>query len=236
MATIIKIVYLILIPLLLYFAFGYARYKYILSHANLDEIKPQDQKIGAGPKLKYIAAGDSTAVGQGASRVEKTYTYRVAEYLAEKNTVDYKNVAVIGAQTQDLIDRQLKTIIDFDPDIVTVSIGANDVTNWVGKKMIVENYQAMIRQLTQNSKAKIYITNVPRFDYAYLLPWVFRQYFDSQARSVNKELLKLETDQVKFIDIHGVTVDNSRDEFHPSDEGYNYWTSAFLYKIKSDYR
>jgi lysophospholipase L1-like esterase len=191
----------------------------------------KDLKIGTGPELRYIAAGDSTALGVGASEVEKTYPNRIAQYLAQKNTVNYKNVAVIGAKTEDVINTQLKEIIDFNPDVITISVGANDVTHYVGKNTTIENYHEIIKQLTENTRAKIYITD----DYSYLLPYLFREYFDLKARSVNQELLKLETDRVKFVDIHGVAVDNSRDQFHPSDLGYNFWANAFLDKIKTDY-
>jgi lysophospholipase L1-like esterase len=231
-----KIIYFILILALLYVVVGYTRYKYILAHVNLDVILQQDRKLGAGPELRYIAAGDSTALGEGASKVEKTYPYRVAEYLAQKNTVSYKNVAATGAKTQDLIGTQLKAIIDFNPDVVTISIGANDVTHYVSKNKTIENYLEIIKQLTENTKAKIYITDVARFDHSYLLPYLFREYFDLKAKSLNRELLKLGTDRVKIIDIHSVAVDNSRDQFHPSDSGYDFWTNAFLDKIKTDFQ
>ena len=227
-----KILYGILVFIVLYFGFSYARFIYILSRANLPPIEQKDHTAGMGQKIKYIAAGDSTAVGVGASETKNTYTSQIMEYLAESKSVEYRNVAAIGAQTDDMIENQLESIISFDPDVVTISIGANDITHWIPASKIVENYAIIIDRLIQETKAKIYITNVPRLDKAYLLPWPFRQYFDSQAKKANRALLELEKERVEFIDIHSVDSINSADQFHPSDEGYKLWSQAFLSKIK----
>jgi lysophospholipase L1-like esterase len=227
-----KVIYLILLVIIFYVGFAYGQFKYILSHADLPEIKQLDRTVGQGEKLRYIAAGDSTSVGEGASDVSKSYTYRVADYLATAHEVEYRNVGVIGDQTKDVIAKQLSAIIDYNPDVITISIGANDVTHFVDNSKIIENYKTIIKDLTDKTHAVIYITDVPRFDKATLLPLPFRIYFDSQAKKANTELLKLETDRVKFVDIHKVEVSNSRDQFHPNDDGYTNWTNAFIERIK----
>jgi lysophospholipase L1-like esterase len=136
-----KIVLIIGIILALYVLFFYGRFKLIVSHSHLARIVQTPQTIGTGSKIKYIAAGDSTAVGEGASEVSKTYTYQIAQVLSHNNSVEYQNVGVLGATSQDLIDNQLDLIVGLDPDIITISIGANDMTHFVNNSKVLENYQ-----------------------------------------------------------------------------------------------
>jgi lysophospholipase L1-like esterase len=143
-----KIVYLFAIILIVYLAVLYIRFNYVLSHAHLPKVTQIERKFGIGSAMRYIAAGDSTAVGEGASSVEKTYPYKVAEYLGTKHTVEYKNVAVGGAKTQDIIDHELTAIIAYNPDIITISIGANDVTHLRSNSSISENYKTIVNELT----------------------------------------------------------------------------------------
>jgi lysophospholipase L1-like esterase len=64
-----------------------------------------------------------------------------------------------------------------------------------------------------------------------------------KIKSINPELLKLESSRVKIIDIHNFGWDkypdlsliNSPDQFHLNDEGYINWTNAFLSKIRIDF-
>ncbi len=225
--------------LILYVAFVYGRILYISSHNKNPAILQTGFREGFGPTLKYIAAGDSTAVGVGASAVEKTYTYKVAERLSKTYSVEYKNVGVIGAKTGDVLNNQLSQIINFNPDVVTVSIGANDATHLIGAGTIKEHYTEILSRLTKETHAKVYITDIPNFYGASLLPNWYIQFLEYRTSKINPELLKMETDRVKFVNIHDFgwnqypdrSVTYSFDYFHPSNVGYENWTNAFLDKI-----
>lgn len=84
--------------------------------------------MGSGPTIRYIAAGDSTAVGEGSSDTEHTYPFKIAITLARKNTILYRNISVVGFTSRDVLEEQIDQIIVFKPDIVTISMGANDAT------------------------------------------------------------------------------------------------------------
>ena len=64
------------------------------------------QTIGAGKQLTYIVMGDSTAVSQG-SAYSDGYAVGTATYLAQKHAVTWANLAVSGAQAQDVLTQQL---------------------------------------------------------------------------------------------------------------------------------
>jgi lysophospholipase L1-like esterase len=236
-----KILYILLVLLILYSAFTLIKFKYTLSRANLPAIVHEEQSFGQGVPLRYIASGDSTSAGVGASATILTYPYRIAQKLSATNQVTYKNIGVSGAKTVDLINNQLSTITKFNPDIVTISIGANDVTHFKNNEDILQNIQKILSHLTENTTAQIYITDIPIIDRAPLIPFPVRKYFAYQITKLNPKLLALETDRVHVVDIHefgwnnypDINVTFAKDKFHPSDEGYNNWTKAFLSKILS---
>lgn len=180
-------------------------------------------------------------MGQGASSVENTYTYRIAKSLSETNTVEYKNIAVRGAQTTDLLEQQLPQIIDFQPDIITISIGANDATHLISQAKIFENYQEIIRKLSTETTAKIYITNIANFNGASLLPYPFIKFIEWRSGKINPAINNLESERVKIINIHDFGWENypdlsliySSDHFHPNDIGYDNWYKAFWDKVST---
>lgn len=235
-----KYIGLIIIILILYAGFYLARIFYYSHYSPLPKIETRDTTIGKGPNLKYIAAGDSTAVGIGASSTEQTYAYKLAKQFSQNNRVEYKNIAVSGARTEDVINSQLSRIIEFQPDIVTISIGANDLTHLISSSIILENYKKIISEVQTQTKAKIYITNIPNFTGAKLLPFWYVSIIENKSKDLNKQLLALETEQIKIINIHDFGWDKfpdksitySADNFHPNDIGYQNWADAFLDKIK----
>jgi acyl-CoA thioesterase I len=223
-----------------YVLFSYGRVVWVVMQGRNPEIKQEDKQFGTGPALRYIAAGDSTAVGEGASSVEKTYAYRLAEHFAKDHTVSYKNIAVTGATTFDVMEKQLMQIIAFEPDVVTISAGANDRTHLKSNSAIYTNLKSIIDILTDRTSAKIYITDIPNFTGAKLLPKPYIWFLESESKKLNPKLKDLETDRVKIVNIHDFGWDQypdlqvtfAADNFHPNDEGYNNWTNAFMSRIK----
>lgn len=235
-----KYIVIAICVVLVYVVFSSVRVFIVYQLANNPNIRQDFKILGSGPRIRYIAAGDSTAVGEGASAVEKTYTYKLADSMAHGNQVEYKNVALIGATTDSFITDQLQQIIDYKPDVVTISIGANDRTHLKSNAGILDNYKKIISELTEKTQARIYITDIPNFRNAALLPMPFRSILESRSRTLNPEILALETSRVKVVDIHDFGWDNypdiaktfAKDQFHPNDLGYENWTNAFLYKIQ----
>ncbi len=164
------ILYLAVI-LIAYFGFYAVRIFYFSYYSPLVKIEPKDTTLGQGKVLKYIAAGDSTAVGVGASALENTYSYKLADHLSQTSQIEYKNVAASGARTQNVIDSQLQPIIEFNPDVVTISIGANDITHLTSTQTVLKNFKQIISEIESKTHAKIYLTNIPNFTGAKLLPF-----------------------------------------------------------------
>lgn len=231
-----KIIFLIILVIVGYAVFSYIRAVSILKSNPLPKITTESQALGQGPSLVYVAAGDSTGVGVGASNNNSTYTYQIAQKLAETSQVSFYNVAVSGAKTEDVINIQLDQIITLQPDIITLSVGANDITHLRTDQTTINNLNKAITILTSKTKAQIYIANMPILKDAPLLPRLFRLILEVKARKINASLEKLSSDRVKIVPIHDfgwdkfpdIKITFAKDQFHPSDIGYQNWTEAFL--------
>lgn len=178
--------------------------------------------------LTYVALGDSTAQGIGATSPARGYVGLVAKELESKYNRPVKviNVSKSGALVADVLQSQLQQIKDIKPDIVTIEIGANDVRNY-DKQRFESEYGELAKKLPKGT----YVSNMPRFD-------------DSNARAIAIEMNGIIADLAKQNDLVLVPLfeytsrntsiwRNSTDRFHPSNQSYKYWAAAFLSQILS---
>jgi lysophospholipase L1-like esterase len=241
--TLLYMKYLIIVSVLVvaYMAFYLGRIYYFSNYSPNPKISQSDFTIGTGPTLRYVAAGDSTAVGLGASTAAQSYPQRLARSLAETHTVEYRNIAVSGSQTQDVIAKQLDQIVALKPDVVTISIGGNDATHAVSQKVLLANYQTIIERLTRDTTAQIYISDIPNFVGAKLLPFWAIWLIEYRSSYLNPGIMALATDRAHIINIHDfgkgqypdIAATYSLDHFHPNDLGYTNWYNAFWDQLKN---
>lgn len=79
--------------------------------------------------LRFAALGDSLTEGVGdpVGGAWRGWAALLAEGLAPAEVpVDFRNFAVAGAQTSDVLQRQLPRALAFTPDVASVVIGVND--------------------------------------------------------------------------------------------------------------
>lgn len=74
------------------------------------------------PLGRYVALGDSFSAGAADSGAPG-FADRLAELLAP---ADYRNLAVAGSRTRDVVEGQLAAALALAPDVVTIVCGAND--------------------------------------------------------------------------------------------------------------
>lgn len=231
-----KLIYIFGIFLAAYALISYGRFLFILRTNTLPAISQRSEVLGQGEDLIYVAAGDSTSVGVGASTIKKTYAYKLFVDLAKQNRVHYIPVGKSGAKTTDVLSEQMPKIVEANPDIVTLSIGANDVTHLRSNRDILKNYKDITDQISAQTHAQIYLTNIPILKDAPLLPLPLRKFIKYKSEKINQELSVLETDRVHIVPIYSFGWDQfsdirttfAPDQFHPSDTGYENWTNAFL--------
>lgn len=82
----------------------------------------------SGPgSIRYLALGDSFTIGTG-SAPDLCFPSQLKRILLKKGwDVRLENVAVNGYSTRQVIDRELEALTRFNPDTVTLAIGANDL-------------------------------------------------------------------------------------------------------------
>jgi lysophospholipase L1-like esterase len=82
-----------------------------------------------GDDTRYMALGDSLAAGYGAQPVTQGYVYRLYQrgiFDSTPNTL-FANASVPGATSADVLNFQVPQVDLFSPDIITISVGGNDL-------------------------------------------------------------------------------------------------------------
>ena len=84
-----------------------------------------------GPWQRLAVMGDSFAAGVGSScpgYAEQSWPERVESALrATRPDLAYLNTGTAGARTRQVLDEQLQQVLAFDPDLVNVAAGGNDL-------------------------------------------------------------------------------------------------------------
>jgi acyl-CoA thioesterase I len=177
-------------------------------------------------ELLYIAIGDSAAQGIGASRPGRSYVGAVAAHIRATTgrTVKVVNLGISGATVGIALAKELRHLAKLDPDIVTVSIGANDIPSFDAAR-----FERELDELLGQVPSHAIVADLPTF------------YFLPAERVVKGANLILRTvaakhglrvaplhERMRRQGLWGVTTQFAGDLFHPNDRGYRVWASAFL--------
>lgn len=99
------------------------------------------------PTLRVAVLGDSSVTGHGVSNVDDIWVSRVCERLAEDRHVILKSTAVGGSMAHNLVAEQMEEAIAFEPDLILVSVGANDAIKGVPLRRFEANLDYLIEHL-----------------------------------------------------------------------------------------
>lgn len=177
--------------------------------------------------LLYVAIGDSSAQGIGASRPGHSYVGLIAAHLREitGRTIRVVNLSVSGARLRDAIEVQLPALAGLKPDFLTVAIGANDIADFDA-----ERFERELEIVYSALPDGAIVADVPSF------------YFgakEHKARIANLIVLRVAAKHgLEVAPLHAATWRQTgaryalnqvaADFFHPNDRGYRVWASAFL--------
>lgn len=198
-----------------------------------------DGRVGSGPDppLRMVWLGDSTAAGVGASVADRAIPQRVA--IALGRPVELTSLAVSGDRASDVVANQVDQLAGLRPDVVLVSVGANDVVHLTSRGDFRSRLEALVAGVPD--QAMVVLLGVPDMGAPnrYLQPlrsiagWRGRQ-LDDVTRDVAHE------SGAVYVDIAGETGPTMRsdrgryfaaDRYHPSDEGYALWADAVLEQL-----
>ena len=200
----------------------------------------RDIYLGApdAPALTYLAMGDSTGAGWGAAKVEATYPYLLARSIARRGfRVRLVNLARGGATARDVRDNQLAALKQFAPDVVTLSVGANDATHSTDADSYRRDMRAIVSALNSSSAHQILVADTPDMWLAPALPMPIAWAAARRARAQNAILARLVRDsRVQVVPLYARGKLDARvdpklyasDWFHPSSRGYARWAKLFV--------
>jgi lysophospholipase L1-like esterase len=167
----------------------------------------------------WVAIGDSTAQGIGASTPDRGYVGQLLARLGARQGQPWRvvNLSVTGARLADVVREQLPRVDDAGaPDLVTCAAGANDIVR-LGFPRARNALHALIRGLP----ADAILATVPQG----LLP--------RRTRDLNR-IIRAEAPAagLQIADVWAHTGPPWRnkyasDDFHPNDTGYADWCAAF---------
>jgi lysophospholipase L1-like esterase len=178
-----------------------------------------------GGEIVYVAIGDSAAQGIGASRPSHSYVGFIARHLRQQTSrsVRVVNLGISGATIHDAIEKELPRLARTTPDVLTVSIGANDIANFDA-----DRFAADVETLLDALPAHAVVADLPSF---YFLPGekkvlVANRILNDAARRRGLTVVPLHR-LTRRQGLWGVSTQFAGDLFHPNDRGYRIWASAF---------
>jgi lysophospholipase L1-like esterase len=203
---------------------------------------PRDYFVGnpKSPAFTYCILGDSTAVGCGARRLEYTYTHSVALVLTSLGyRVHVINLAVNGATMRDVRQHQLSQLPSLRPNLISISIGANDATHFTSSEDYSQELNLVMKQLNASTATHILFANTPDMYLAPALPLPLSIATQRRAQRQNEILnraLAGSSSRIELINLYDFgKLDYHMDKnlyasdlFHPSSKGYGVWTKIYV--------
>jgi len=182
----------------------------------------------------YVALGDSTVEGVGATSPDRNYVGRLHERLrAVYPRARVVNLGAGGATSADVLLRQLDRAIGLRPDLVTLSIGPNDITTRVPVATYEKNLETILGRLRYETTAVAVVNLIPdlavtpRFSRSRLREAVgrqtivFNEALERKGRAHGAELVNLYAASQREVPLQPELI--SADGYHPSDAGYARW-------------
>ena len=195
-----------------------------------ERVLPADRSA----EVVYVALGDSTVEGIGASGPATNYVSRLYQRLrAIYPRATMTNLGIGGATSADVIAGQLDRAVARRPHLVTLSIGPNDITRLIPVEGYEQNLETIFRRLTRDTTAVV-IANLlpdlavtPRFRRGPHREAVGRQtiLFNEALGRKGREY------RIALVDLYGQSQEEvparpqllALDGYHPSDDGYARW-------------
>lgn len=186
----------------------------------------------SGPSIRYVVMGDSTAAGEGADYAQGI-AVGSARALANGRRVELVNLAVSGARARDVKRDQLSQAEALKPDVVLLSVGANDVTHLTCVRSVERNVRSVVKRLRAvNPDVAIVITGSPDMGSPPRIPRLLRPIAAWRTRGINRMMVELARKEhlvfAPIAEVTGPLFRNDRslfaaDQFHPNERGYATW-------------
>lgn len=200
---------------------------------------PRSGELGAGPPLRLLIAGDSSAAGVGVDRQADGLSGQLTRPLAERFRVTWRLEASTGHTSADLLAR-LRALPADRWDAVVINIGVNDATRLVSLRRWTARQRAIHEVLRQRfGTRRIYRSGVPPLDTFPLLPHPLNQLLGARTARYDAALAALVAEAEDLVHIPfeqpleaGLM---APDGFHPGPLLYAEWGQRIARHILADF-
>lgn len=189
----------------------------------------------------YVAMGDSAAEGIGATKKERTYPAIIHSYLTKHyKNVSYHNIAKRRSPVSWVLNDQLEKTITLNPDLITLSVGANDIRVKNMPWKFEKELRHLIKTLKTETNAVIIINSMPDFTHTAWIPFLLKPVIGVSIKHFNTIIERVAREEkIEFVDLYPQGSIFSKypesigeDGFHPSDFGYALWANSILHVLK----
>ncbi|HWY24935.1 MAG TPA: SGNH/GDSL hydrolase family protein [Nevskia sp.] len=191
---------------------------------------------GAGPRLRILVLGDSSAAGVGAATQSEALVGRLVAALRPAYSVHWKLIAQTGWTSADAI-QHLRNNPAASFDIAVIALGVNDVTAGRSLRIWLRNLAELAGLLRNRYSVRhILMSGLPPMHAFPALPHPLRWYLGASARRLDRVLAAWAGGQG---DCSHVALDfgldpalAASDGFHPGPSAYAIWAEAMASRIR----
>jgi lysophospholipase L1-like esterase len=191
--------------------------------------------------INYVALGDSTAVGVGASR-GGGYPERLASRLRNDGlAVGLTNLGQSGARIRDVFTGQVKRAVATQPTLVTLGVGTNDIWRGTSVEEFQEELDRIARRLKQTG-ASLVVVNIADMALAPVAKQVPSALYEGRIEPFNAAMAEVaRAHGLHLVDLYTASKEMiphnphffCHDGFHPSEQGYEEWADLLLPTVRT---
>ncbi|SLN60759.1 hypothetical protein TRL7639_03356 [Falsiruegeria litorea R37] len=195
---------------------------------------PRHGRAGAGPTLRLLIIGDSSAAGVGVDHQVHALSGQLVAHLSRSFTVVWRLEATTGHTTRDTLHRLSKLNGTFD--IAVTALGVNDVTRGVSRKTFKRRQSQLVNLLTNRLGVSLILaTGVPQMELFPALPDPLAWVLGAQARRLDGGLAELAS-TLPHLHHFKLTIPPepayaAQDGYHPSALAYRFWAQMLADEI-----
>ncbi|HET9849532.1 MAG TPA: SGNH/GDSL hydrolase family protein [Candidatus Dormibacteraeota bacterium] len=192
--------------------------------------------------LSYVALGDSTVYGLGASSPARHYVARLFQRVREEYpAARLLNRGVCMATAADVLAQQVPEAVLERPHLVTLSVGPNDLRRGVGPQDFARRVEVILERLHRETEATVVVNQLPDMAFCPRFSPAERSLVSALTRHYNHALQHVADGfGMELVDIgiadrpeHERRRFFSDDGYHPSDEGYAAWADAVWAAVRT---
>lgn len=191
--------------------------------------------VGQGPEVRLAILGDSTVTGTGLDDPADLWVRQAIDRLSDRLRVRVRSHAAGGARARDVLADQVEAAVAWHPDVVVVSVGANDAL----RRVRISAFEADLRTIVERLRAggaTVVLAGVGDVGTAPLLPFPLRLVVRERSRVADRIHARVaaSSDGVLKVPVAEEADEAFRtrrdlfcaDLFHPNRNGHEVWAAA----------